>query len=208
MPVPSSESESSVNIPELEFKEEPKLYFPSRKFVMGMNINHDVHEIDNDYLTSFSACRLNERNWGSDIFWRTFENSKKITIIDKYLSEKELFKICEIVEKWKEEKTLAERELSIYLYKPEIKQEQKEILKLILELMGSKCNIYSAKKEHRDLLHDRFAIIDNQMFHFGGTVGGFQQGFTAFSYGWSNRKLDKLLDDLKSRNVIYEVSKL
>ena len=32
--------------------------------------------------------------------------------------------------------------------------------------------------------HDRFAIVDNELWHFGGTVGGGQPGLTAVSRGW------------------------
>jgi hypothetical protein len=32
--------------------------------------------------------------------------------------------------------------------------------------------------------HDRFAVIDEELWHFGGTVGGGQSGLTAVSRGW------------------------
>jgi hypothetical protein len=32
--------------------------------------------------------------------------------------------------------------------------------------------------------HDRFAVIDGELWHFGGTVGGHQPGLTAVSRGW------------------------
>lgn len=33
-------------------------------------------------------------------------------------------------------------------------------------------------------LHDRFAIIDNELWHFGATVGGAHRSINAFSRGW------------------------
>lgn len=33
--------------------------------------------------------------------------------------------------------------------------------------------------------HDRFAVIDDELWHFGGTVGASQAGLTAASRGWS-----------------------
>lgn len=36
-----------------------------------------------------------------------------------------------------------------------------------------------------DYIHDRFAIIDNELWHFGATVGGFHRGINAASRGWS-----------------------
>ena len=35
-----------------------------------------------------------------------------------------------------------------------------------------------------DYIHDRFAIIDDELWHFGGTVGGFHSKVSAASRGW------------------------
>ncbi|WP_417441329.1 hypothetical protein [Idiomarina sp.] len=35
-----------------------------------------------------------------------------------------------------------------------------------------------------DFVHDRFAIIDDELWHFGGTVGGFHSKVSATSRGW------------------------
>lgn len=35
------------------------------------------------------------------------------------------------------------------------------------------------------ILHDRFAILDNELWHFGHTVGGYETSLTAVSRGWS-----------------------
>lgn len=35
-----------------------------------------------------------------------------------------------------------------------------------------------------DFVHDRFAIIDDELWHFGGTVGGFHSRVSAASRGW------------------------
>lgn len=34
-------------------------------------------------------------------------------------------------------------------------------------------------------LHDRFAIVDDELWHFGATVGGCHRSVNAFSRGWS-----------------------
>jgi hypothetical protein len=33
-------------------------------------------------------------------------------------------------------------------------------------------------------IHDRFAVVDNELWHFGGTVGGYQKKVSAVSRGW------------------------
>jgi hypothetical protein len=35
-----------------------------------------------------------------------------------------------------------------------------------------------------NFIHDRFAIIDDELWHFGGSVGGFQSSVSAASRGW------------------------
>lgn len=36
-----------------------------------------------------------------------------------------------------------------------------------------------------EFLHDRFAVTDNELWHFGGTVGGLEKKMTAVSRGWN-----------------------
>jgi len=36
-----------------------------------------------------------------------------------------------------------------------------------------------------DYIHDRFAIVDDELWHFGGTAGGFHASVSAASRGWS-----------------------
>ena len=46
-------------------------------------------------------------------------------------------------------------------------------------------------------LHDRFAIVDNELWHFGGSIGGNQEILTAASRGWSafsNGAIDQYLE--------------
>lgn len=35
-----------------------------------------------------------------------------------------------------------------------------------------------------NFIHDRFAIVDDELWHFGGTAGGFQASISAASRGW------------------------
>lgn len=41
-------------------------------------------------------------------------------------------------------------------------------------------------------IHDRFAIIDNELWHFGGTVGGFNSKLSAASRGWDATELNAI----------------
>lgn len=41
-----------------------------------------------------------------------------------------------------------------------------------------------------DYVHDRYAIIDDELWHFGATVGGFHHQVNAATRGWSAREHD------------------
>lgn len=43
-----------------------------------------------------------------------------------------------------------------------------------------------------DYIHDRFAIIDDELWHFGGTVGGFNSKLSVASRGWDATKLNAI----------------
>ena len=49
-----------------------------------------------------------------------------------------------------------------------------------------KCNIEvrTHLTQKFDFIHDRFAIIDDELWHFGATVGGFHASVSAASRGW------------------------
>lgn len=52
---------------------------------------------------------------------------------------------------------------------------------------GNGCNIeilFTLTKNF-NYIHDRFAIIDNELWHFGATVGGFHSSVNAATRGWS-----------------------
>lgn len=45
--------------------------------------------------------------------------------------------------------------------------------------------ICTSLEEKFNFIHDRFAIIDNDLWHFGATVGGFHTSINAASHGWN-----------------------
>jgi phosphatidylserine/phosphatidylglycerophosphate/cardiolipin synthase-like enzyme len=49
-----------------------------------------------------------------------------------------------------------------------------------------KCSIKIRQtlKQKFDFMHDRFAVVDDELWHFGATVGGFHTSVSAVSRGW------------------------
>lgn len=207
MPLPNESPKINIKTKKT-FKEDPKLYFPTMCNNGFDCIDADIKQINDDYIRCFNSCRIEKRNYGSRYFWERFKNSEEIIIIDKYLSDKELNKILNIIEYW-ENKNLLETQIkscSIYLYEPRIDNQIKKIYKMIKDKMYDKFKMYSTTQD--DLIHDRFAILDEETFHFGGTVGGYQKGFTAFTCGWSDKEIMNFFDCLVKDNHIYEVKNI
>lgn len=68
-------------------------------------------------------------------------------------------------------------------------KEGNEIIKNLKEkklLEKIKISRYEFIKEVNGLYHDRFALLDDEIWHFGSTVGGIYPGITAFSGGWQD----------------------
>jgi hypothetical protein len=47
-------------------------------------------------------------------------------------------------------------------------------------------------------IHDRFVMLDDELWHFGGTIGGFQPNLTAYSRGWYNHGFREFISDIKN----------
>ncbi len=45
--------------------------------------------------------------------------------------------------------------------------------------------INTCLRDKFNYIHDRFAIVDDELWHFGATVGGFHASVNAASRGWS-----------------------
>lgn len=52
---------------------------------------------------------------------------------------------------------------------------------------GKRCSIQvnTRLREGFNYVHDRFAIVDDELWHFGATVGGFHASVSAATRGWS-----------------------
>jgi len=64
-----------------------------------------------------------------------------------------------------------------------------ELQEVVLEVRGSHSVPIDIKVRFSissfPYIHDRFAIVDNELWHFGATVGGFHRDVNAASRGWN-----------------------
>lgn len=171
----------------------PQLLFLSASWDNGEREPKDIEKIT-------SGC-FDRKNLHSNTFWNKFKTSPEIIIIDKFFEKEDLEKILKIIEKLKEKQKLITFE-KLVLFTENIKS-KKEILSAIKRNLAGKFRVYELKNKN---IHDRFAILDGELFHFGSTVGGkTTEGFTAFSCGWEADKLDILINQLKGNNKYAEV---
>ena len=72
----------------------------------------------------------------------------------------------------------------------------KNSLNEIKRILADKFAVFEIKHKY---IHDRFAILDNELFHFGCTVGGkTSEGFSAFSCGWDANKISMLIKQIEN----------
>lgn len=69
----------------------------------------------------------------------------------------------------------------------------KQLQETVIELrgkLGTPINIeLSFSLKDFNYIHDRFAIVDDELWHFGATVGGFHRDVNAASRGWNAETL-------------------
>lgn len=141
---------------------------------------------DRDSLSSY--------DYGNDAafsprFAEAVMRASRVWIVDGYLSDEpdvadELFFIVTIAnveqtrvitsrqDRWEEVRRLAEQ------YNSDSRRSGQ------IEL----CFIASREKGFGALPHDRFALVDGILWHWGATVGGGYSGINACSYGWSSAR--------------------
>ena len=174
----------------------PKLYWPVYEW--DWNFDSDLREIDwrefpgtekiTPSLQYAKAWRDTDKNslriWRNGDFWTEFFNSSEVYIVDKFYTEAEYRQVLHIL---KESKSLITnlRKLYVFCY-----DEFNELNKLRHFDNGNEqhlviriINLGCAEKPAYEI-HDRFALMDGEIWHFGGTVGGVRPHLTAYSRGW------------------------
>ncbi len=176
-------------------REEGKLYFLSANYESGYRMPQDIQIVE-------PAC-FDRQGIQSSIFWEKFRHSERIVIIDKFFMQEDLDKVINIFRK----NTNKLKSFKFFkLFTKNIKEKKSKLDNL--NRLLSEENSFEVYEISGDFIHDRFAILDDELFHFGGTVGGKpSEGFGAFSCGWNASRIDLLLSELErsekfSRRII------
>lgn len=132
----------------------------------------------------------------SQNFQQAILNAKqKIWILDTYLHKnmKESSVFESILNLIKTNKQILS--VRFYLRSKTNENEINELVKYYNDLIRDDKRSHQGTKiecgffNNLDFIHDRFAIIDNNFWHFGSDVGASNQSLHATSYGWNSDKL-------------------
>ncbi len=158
----------------------PKLLFPSinDNSILG----RDINICSKDYAKNFNKYKVAKE------FWQKYQRSNNIIIIDDYFHKIPIEYIMHLKD---------EAQLRVYTGR-----KIKTVKEQLQQIEGK--NIFLFQILEKLKIHDRYAILDSELFHFGSTVGGHEEHFTAYSCGWDCEQIKGLLNFLESRDCIYE----
>ena len=119
---------------------------------------------------------------GRQIFWRRFIESKDVIFIDKYFSLQTLEKMFYELDRNEQGSHPASIFILCYNeYKPiseEVKKRNK-YADILVQILPNRDTAY--------YIHDRFAIMDDEIWHFGSSIGGAEAHVNAFSGPWEDK---------------------
>lgn len=169
---PQIDNVIQVPIPEKFANKEPKLYFLSANYESGKRDSKDIEIVN--------GCCFDRNDF------------EYIIIIDKFFINEDLDKVIKIMQKNKN-KIPTFKMFKLYT---ENVDNIKNSLNEIKRILADKFAVFEIKHKY---IHDRFAILDNELFHFGCTVGGkTSEGFSAFSCGWDANKISMLIKQIEN----------
>lgn len=171
--------------------ENPKKEQKKQFIFCGWNDNELSPQLD----TIFSYRSLKDEDRGSNFFWRNFKCCESAMIIDKFLDIYVLERMC---------KEINEREKSIdkffikILYSRNKDKKKKELMIKIENIAKQKKGNVEFKHipDTKWIIHDRFVLMDDILWHFGADIGGGHKDFNAYSTGWENTEFEQLFDSL------------
>lgn len=161
---------------------EPRLIWPSSKSVHGKRIASDFLfcPLDRDDIDA-----RDDSNYECCVFWQQVKNSNKLLIFDKHLDVFAIESLGRVISDdsgLKVVKILCGK----YLNDDGDFKIAVEALRLKAENEGVSLKLKCELTKFYPYPHDRFAVTDQELWHFGATVGGGYQGQTAVSRGWDD----------------------
>ncbi len=136
---------------------------------------------------------------GSSEFWACFDQSQDILFADLYFNKPHYERLFRQLQKTYKAKEIKNKKIRIYC-----KKENSAILntlnakRVIDEAeIFKKFQITIKPIREESIMHDRFAIMDQEIWHCGAAVGGMHEKMSAVSRGWKDvdHALQKYFDE-------------
>jgi len=135
------------------------------------------------YYCALNRLKLKDSS-GSKAFWEKAQVAQSVYILDPYI-------VFEVMAKIRDHlmNSTYLQELKILCRASDdagrINDTFEDLKKVILKRAKVPCVFELKQSNNLDPLHDRYAVLDDELWHFGSTVGGLHEGITSFSRGWS-----------------------
>lgn len=159
-----------------EIKELDRHVFGGEDMVCKNIINYNKHDTNSKYAL------------GSSEFWKSFALSKDIILVDMFFTSKQYERLYYELKLLYEAKDKENKDIYIFCNDASAKV----LLPLHNEMKRKRNKIYRLFNvsihcfRYHDWVHDRFAIMDQEIWHFGAAVGGMHKKLSAFSRGWKD----------------------
>ncbi len=189
--------------PSSRFIERPTLIWPSipqsfedqeydRKAVPHQTLTDKRHEY------CLSRQQEGRPGLGCKAFWETAASSRKLLILDSHFDWAAMIALREELGKGRgsfSDLRVICSERAAHKTFDDLKRQLRNRKRIEPDCTIGMCCV---RKGEPPYIHDRFAVTDNELWHFGGTVGGLHQDLTAVSRGWdaSNHRFLYFFDEL------------
>lgn len=174
-----------------------KLYWPIYSYdpdggnvIVENDIDYfpEIDEIKNSYycIRNWLKKRSGKKLLRNGDFWTRFFTSQEAYIVDRFFSVDEYERLIDLM---CEKITFSLNAVSILCLnhfeevqsRNNTRNGKEEDIQVVVK-------IFNMKKSEGTMfeIHDRFVLLDDQIWHFGGTVGGVNLHLTAYSSGWKD----------------------
>lgn len=178
----------------------PELYWPVCEYNQEGRLCIDAYIECPDYVQLKRSCKqipkfkdMEKSKWedfpqaGFSAFWEALAKAETAYIMDCYFTEDNLDKVLvrELIQ-LRKGATQAALTLVIFSSGSNLGSRASAMEQRLRDHRIKKCTIKIYLFDEA-ILHDRFAILDGNLWHFGVSIGGFYGGLHAISGPWPDR---------------------
>jgi hypothetical protein len=207
LPLPKQEVKKQLVFPSVvRYRVEDNLHSQFCELYFNNMFESDSNSFPNHFdatcRCNFSADNNEQMLLGSNTFFSKLKDIRKIVILDSYFDLIALRKLETIFSFL--DRSIKRESFEIVGYPSNLTCDKETALiinKLRAYFVTVELWCFKSAAGPR-FVHDRFALLDSELFHFGGNVGGTQKGVTAFSYGWPESGFNAFVLSLKEQSFI------